>query len=89
VNTDNGLTNTDYDRQMTDPTSRQRGLTNWTGQKISYKEKEKKYIYISGHGPQMGLDTKTYWLADRQSQCDLDLDLDLEQASKEIAKGSS
>jgi hypothetical protein len=23
----------------------------------------------------MGLDTKTYWLTDRQSQCDLDLDL--------------
>jgi hypothetical protein len=26
--------------------------------------------------PQMGLDTKTYWLTDRQSQCDLDLDFD-------------
>jgi hypothetical protein len=23
--------------------------------------------------PQMGLDTKTYWLTDRQSQCDFDL----------------
>jgi hypothetical protein len=22
----------------------------------------------------MGLDTKTYWLADRQSQCDFDFD---------------
>jgi hypothetical protein len=22
----------------------------------------------------MGLDTKTYWLTDRQSQCDFDLD---------------
>jgi hypothetical protein len=32
----------------------------------------------------MGLDTKTYWLTDRQSQCDLDLDLDLEEVSLEI-----
>jgi hypothetical protein len=23
--------------------------------------------------PQIGLDTKTYWLTDRQSQCDFDL----------------
>jgi hypothetical protein len=23
----------------------------------------------------MGLDTKTYWLTDRQSQCDFDFDL--------------
>jgi hypothetical protein len=30
---------------------------------------------ISGHEPQMGLDTKTYWLTDRQSQCDFDFDL--------------
>jgi hypothetical protein len=26
----------------------------------------------------MGLDTKTYWLTDRQSQCDFDFDLSLE-----------
>jgi hypothetical protein len=25
----------------------------------------------------MGLDTKTYWLNDRQSQCDFDFDLSL------------
>jgi hypothetical protein len=25
----------------------------------------------------MGLDTKTYWLTDRQSQCDFDFDFDL------------
>jgi hypothetical protein len=25
----------------------------------------------------MGLDTKTYWLTDRQSQCDFDFDSDL------------
>jgi hypothetical protein len=31
---------------------------------------------ISGHEPQMGLDTKTYWLTDRQSQCDFDFDFD-------------
>jgi hypothetical protein len=24
----------------------------------------------------MGLDTKTYWLTDRQSQCDFDFDFD-------------
>jgi hypothetical protein len=27
----------------------------------------------------MGLDTKTYWLTDRQSQCDFDFDLSQEQ----------
>jgi hypothetical protein len=27
----------------------------------------------------MGLDTKTYWLTDRQSQCDFDFDLSLVQ----------
>jgi hypothetical protein len=29
----------------------------------------------------MGLDTKTYWLADRQSQCDFDFDFDLSPLS--------
>jgi hypothetical protein len=29
---------------------------------------------MSVHEPQMGLDTKTYWLTDRQSQCDFDFD---------------
>jgi hypothetical protein len=28
---------------------------------------------ISCHEPQMGLDTKIYWLTDRQTQCDFDL----------------
>jgi hypothetical protein len=32
-----------------------------------------KELQISGHEPQMGLDTRTYWLTDRQSQCDFDL----------------
>jgi hypothetical protein len=27
----------------------------------------------------MGLDTKTYWLTDRQSQCDFDFDNTLKQ----------
>jgi hypothetical protein len=27
----------------------------------------------------MGLDTKTYWLTDRQSQCDFDFDFDFDQ----------
>jgi hypothetical protein len=31
-------------------------------------------ITLSGHEPQMGLDTKTYWLTDRQSQCNFDFD---------------
>jgi hypothetical protein len=26
----------------------------------------------------MGLDTKTYWLTDRQSQCDFDCDFDFD-----------
>jgi hypothetical protein len=26
----------------------------------------------------MGLDTKTYWLTDRQSQCDFDFDVDFD-----------
>jgi hypothetical protein len=30
---------------------------------------------ISGDKPQTWLDTKTYWLTDRQSQCDFDFDL--------------
>jgi hypothetical protein len=30
---------------------------------------------ISGHEPQMGFDTKTYWLTDRQLQCNFDFDL--------------
>jgi hypothetical protein len=51
----------------------------------------------------MGLDTKTYWLSARQSQCDFDFDASSvhcsyewiiaaearEQVSKEIATGSS
>jgi hypothetical protein len=30
----------------------------------------------------MGLDTKTYWLTDRQSQCDFDSDFDLSSRSE-------
>jgi hypothetical protein len=33
------------------------------------------------HGLQMGLDTKTYWLIDRQSQCDFDFDFDFVEAT--------
>jgi hypothetical protein len=40
-------------------------------------------IAVQLHEPQMGLDTKTYWLTDRQSQSDLDLDV--EEDSREIA----
>jgi hypothetical protein len=34
----------------------------------------------------MGLDTKTYWLTDRQSQCDFDFDLELRVAVVRIGK---
>jgi hypothetical protein len=33
---------------------------------------------ISGQKSQIGLDTKTYWPTDRQSQCDFDFDFDFE-----------
>jgi hypothetical protein len=33
---------------------------------------------ISGQKSQIGLDTKTYWLTDRQSQCDFDFDFDFD-----------
>jgi hypothetical protein len=36
--------------------------------------KKKKTLVKS---PTFGLDTKTYWLTDRQSQCDFDFDFDL------------
>jgi hypothetical protein len=36
----------------------------------------------------MGLDTKTYWLTDRQSQCDFDFDYD-SSSSKCSADGGS
>jgi hypothetical protein len=36
----------------------------------------------------MELDTKTYWLTDRQSQCDLDLDLDLDSLRIAAAEDS-
>jgi hypothetical protein len=32
----------------------------------------------------MGLDTKTYWLTDRQSQCDFDFDLWVSSAWKPV-----
>jgi hypothetical protein len=32
----------------------------------------------------MGLDTKTYWLADRQSQCDFDFDFDFDLLGLEL-----
>jgi hypothetical protein len=31
----------------------------------------------------MGLDTKTYWLTDRQSQCDFDFDFDLFESDQD------
>jgi hypothetical protein len=33
----------------------------------------------------MGLDTKTYWLTDRQSQCDFDFDFDRKGSAEKIA----
>jgi hypothetical protein len=32
----------------------------------------------------MGLDTKTYWLTDRQSQCNFDFDFDFDLTSLEF-----
>jgi hypothetical protein len=32
----------------------------------------------------MGLDTKTYWLSDRQSQCDFDFDFDFDPVSCQL-----
>jgi hypothetical protein len=34
----------------------------------------------------MGLDTKTYWLTDRQSQCDFDFDFDLTESYRLVAE---
>jgi hypothetical protein len=34
----------------------------------------------------MGLDTKTYWLTDRQSQCDFDFDFDLQVTSYKLRR---
>jgi hypothetical protein len=55
-----------------------------------------KQEHIPRHEPQMGLDIKTDWLTDRQSQCDFDFDylselgesleMAVEGDSKEIAK---
>jgi hypothetical protein len=53
------------DWQMTDPTSRQRGRPQMTGQWLKKK-------MISGQKSQIGLDTKTYWLTDRQLQGNTD-----------------
>jgi hypothetical protein len=53
--------------QKTDQSSRQRGRPT--------KNKTVSVKQISGYKPQMGLDTKTYWLTDRQSQCDFDFSL--------------
>jgi hypothetical protein len=36
----------------------------------------------------MGLDTKTYWLTDRQSQCNFDFDFDL-QPSRVVEREES
>jgi hypothetical protein len=33
----------------------------------------------------MGLDTKTYWLTDGQSQCDFDFDFDIEEYRTELS----
>jgi hypothetical protein len=57
---------------MTDPSSRQRGSSICTGQKL-FKQEE-----ISSHEPQTGLDTKADRLTDRQSQCDFDSDFDFD-----------
>jgi hypothetical protein len=37
----------------------------------------------------MGIDTKTYWLTDRQSQCDFDSDFELRENSSRVDSGSN
>jgi hypothetical protein len=37
----------------------------------------------------MGLDTKTYWLTDRQSQCDFDFDFGKSRHSTRVEAGSN
>jgi hypothetical protein len=49
-------------------------MKNVTVRRIPYSERKK----TSGHKAQMWLDTKTYWLTDRQSQCDFDFDFDFD-----------
>jgi hypothetical protein len=65
VNTDNGLTNTDW-------------LTNdrpdLSSEKEPHMDIQKE---ISGHEPQLRLDTKTDWLTDRQLQHNFDFDFDV------------
>jgi hypothetical protein len=34
----------------------------------------------------MGVDTKVYWLTDRQSQCDFDFDFEAEQKRPEYSE---
>jgi hypothetical protein len=34
----------------------------------------------------MGLDTKTYWMTDRQSQCDFDSDFDKDQLPSAVSQ---
>jgi hypothetical protein len=41
---------------------------------VSYQKEVGDLFFPAGHEPQMGLDTKTYWLTGRQSQCDFDFD---------------
>jgi hypothetical protein len=53
--------------QKTDPSSRQRGRPTKQDRNCQ------RIINICPWAP-MGLDTKTYWLTDRQSQCDFDFD---------------
>jgi hypothetical protein len=54
---------------MTDPTSRQRGR-----ERTTHTVKVRPET-TSGHESQTGLDTKTDWLTDRQSQRDFDFDM--------------
>jgi hypothetical protein len=37
----------------------------------------------------MGLDAKTYWLTDRQSQCNFDFDFDLSCGPTRVEAGSN
>jgi hypothetical protein len=61
--------------------TRTRKRLRWQGP-APYK-KDRPVLSSSGHEPQMGLNTKTYLLTDRQSQCDFDFDFGSEKRDTE------
>jgi hypothetical protein len=48
-----------------------------TSQEIHRVSMTTNQLMLSDHEPQIGLDTKSDWLAERQSQCDSDFDTEV------------